>query len=148
MKRHFLKDIVLVLLPTAIFLLYASIWQPLRYSVAAKYNYLPLTMFNLFAPILVGAILCAALYYAWSNRASTVFISLFCGAFMMNLIFGLCSANVIHSLGALRLGSTILFGGTGGIEMTGVIDGTYIVMFWVSLVSFIKSKKNKQLKNH
>ena len=141
MKRHFIKDIIIALLPLALFLGFSYLSQTLQYEAAASFNKKPLLFFNLFAPILVGAILCAVLYYAWKNRASTVFISLYCGAFFMNIFFALCNANIIRAFGGLILGRVTLFG--SAVELAGVIDGAYIVMFWVSLVCFIKSKKKK-----
>ena len=140
MKRHVLKDIILALLPTGLFLAYASFCQSLRISAAVSYNYLPLSLFILAAPVAAGAILFAAMCYAWKNRASTVFIALWCGAFILNIFFSLCIADVIRSIGTLSLGRSILHGVTGGMELAGIVGGTYTVMFWVSLISFIKSK--------
>ena len=140
MKRMIVKDIILALLPIGLLLIYTYASQSLRYAAAATFDTLPLLLFNQFVPILVGAILCAALYYAWKNRASTVFVTLFCGVFMKNLFIALCAADVIRGIGTLGLGKTLLYSGTG-IELAGVFDGTYIVMFWVSLISFIRAGK-------
>lgn len=143
MKRMIVKDIILALLPIGLLLIYTYASQSLRYAAAATFDKLPLLLFNQFVPILVGAILCAALYYAWKNRASTVFVTLFCGVFMKNLFIALCAADVIRGIGTLGLGKTLLYSGTG-IELAGVFDGTYIVMFWVSLISFIRAGKRRK----
>ena len=143
MKRMIVKDIILALLPIGLLLIYTYASQSLRYAAAATFDTLPLLLFNQFVPILVGAILCAALYYAWKNRASTVFVTLFCGVFMKNLFIALCAADVIRGIGTLGLGKTLLYSGTG-IELAGVFDGTYIVMFWVSLISFIRAGKRRK----
>ena len=141
MKRHFTKDIALALLPLLLFIAYAYPSNELRRYSAFRYDYFWLIVFNIVAPAIVGAILCAILIYAWKNRASTIFIYLFCGAFLMNTFLALCSAGVFEAAGNLRLGRMILFGGQGGVELAEVIVGTYAVLFWVSLVSFIKVKK-------
>ena len=143
MKRMIVKDIILALLPIGLLLIYTYASQSLRYAAAATFDKIPLLLFNQFVPILVGAILCAALYYAWKNRASTVFVTLFCGVFMKNLFIALCAADVIRGIGTLGLGKTLLYSGTG-IELAGVFDGTYIVMFWVSLISFIRAGKRRK----
>ena len=143
MKRMFVKDIILALLPVGLLLIFTNASQSLRFAAAASFDLLPLLLFNQFVPVLAGAILCAALYYAWKNRASTVFVTLFCGVFMKNLFVALCTADVIRGIGALSLGRTLLYDGTG-IELAGVFDGTYIVMFWVSLISFIRAVKRRK----
>lgn len=145
MKRHIAKDIALMLLPILLFLAYAYPSYDLQRYCVFYYDYISLAFFNVIAPVIVGAILCAALIYAWKNRTSTVFIYLFCGAFLMNIFLALCSAGVIEFIGHLRLGRTVFISRLGGIELAGVIDGTYMVMFWVSLVSFLQArKKNMQ----
>lgn len=144
MKRHFIKDIIIALIPLSLFLGFSYISQTLRIRNAFTNNYYELRLLcNLFAPVIAGAVLCAVILYAWKNRASTVFISLYCGAFFMNIFFALCNANIIKAFGGLILGQGTLFGSAAGVELAGVIDGAYIVMFWVSLVCFIKSKKKK-----
>ena len=145
MKRHIAKDIALVLLPLLLFLAYTYPSKALRLYSAFTSDYFWLIIFNAVAPAIVGAILCAVLIYAWKNRASTIFIYLFCGAFLMNLFLAFCSVGAFEAAGNLRLGRMILVSGQGGVELSGVIDGTYVVLFWVSLVSFIKArKKNMQ----
>ena len=142
MKRHIIKDIILALLPLSLFLAYAVPGAGLRLQ-SQMYFYSPVYMitYNIFVPAIVGGLLCVAVIYAWKNRASTVFISLFCGAFIMNMFFVLSSLDVVVFIGRLRLGMTALYGGVAGVELAGVIDGAYIVMFWVSLVSYIKLKR-------
>lgn len=61
---------------------------------------------------------------------------------LVNIFLALCSAGVIDFIGGMRFGQSLLYSGYGGVELAGVIDGAYIVMFWVSLVSFIRTKKN------
>lgn len=143
MRRHVIKDIVLALLPLLLFLAYAYPAYSLKTRSAFTYDYTSLELFHLIVPIIVGAILCAVWIYAWKNRASTVFICLFCGAFLMNAFFVLCQLGVFNALGGTRW-QMVLAGGVDGVDLAGIIDGVYIVMFWVSLVSYIKAKKENR----
>jgi len=143
-KRHIVKDIVLALLPLSLFLAYAFPAYSLKIYNAYSFNYVPFALFLLVAPIIVGAVLCVALIYAWKNRASTVFISLFCGAFLVNGFFTLCQLGVFNAFRSMHW-QMVLRGGVEGVDLAGVMDGTYIVMFWISLVSFIKARRQKKL---
>ena len=136
MKRHIIKDVIVALLPPALFLAYALPARGLLVSSRATYNMLPLPLFNLIVPVLIGAVLCTVLIYAWENRTSTVCIYLYCGAFLMNIFFVLCQLGVFGSPYNM-----VLVGGLEGVDLAGVINGTYMVMFWASLVSFIKARK-------
>lgn len=145
MKRHIIKDIILALLPLALFFCYVIPARQLSMYSSRYLKPMPFMMFSLLAPIILGVLLCAALIYAWQNRASTVFVCLYCGAFFMNIFIALCQLDVFNFGGVLW--EAILRGGVAGAELAGIFSGAYIVMFCVSLVSFIKAKRKYRPRN-
>ena len=145
MKHHVLKDVAIALMPLLLFLPYAFLSYYLKLNSAFNFDYFSLYMFNIIAPLIIGAVLCTILIYSWINRASVVFIYLFCGAVLVNAFFILCTTGVIKSILNLELGRFLYIRGQGGVEFAGIFIGSYIVMFWVSLVSFIQAKSKKKL---
>lgn len=136
MKRKIFKDIIIAVIPILTFFEYSFFEQRLTYYAASHYSYTALISYRLFAPMLIGAVVCGALIYAWCNRASTVFICLFCGAFLTNLFFALSQTGLLDGMTYYSVTK-----GASGVGLAAVVDGTYATMFFVSLVSFIKSKK-------
>lgn len=61
MKRHIIKDVTVALLPLTLFFSYALLGRRLSFASRATYNLLPISLFNLIVPMLIGAILCVVL---------------------------------------------------------------------------------------
>ena len=130
-----IKNVVFAVVPVLVYYVYQAVQVRVQMNASMTFDRLSLTLFNLAAPCAVGVFAFAAIAYAWQNRNSLVFISMFCGAFLVNLL----SVAYMLALFGLR---PVAMGMSGGSQVANVLMGAYGAGFWVSLVSYIRGRKH------
>ena len=129
-----IKNVVFAVVPVLVFYVYQAVQVRVQMNASMTFDRLSITLFNLAAPCAVGVFAFVAIAYAWQNRNSLVFISMFCGAFLVNLL----SIAYMLALFGLR---PVAMSMSGGSQVANVLMGAYGAGFWVSLVSYIRGRK-------
>ncbi len=137
MKYSVFKNIILAVIPVLIFYSYQQLQIALQREATATFNNLPVALFNVLAPFVVGVFLFCAIVYAYTNRNSLVFISLFCGGLLLNILY------VISSLGLLGPSGHLLTL-SAAPQIAFVLTGAYLIAFWVSLICYIRGRKSRR----
>ena len=133
MKHSWVKNSLLAILPALIFYLYQIVQYRVRIVGQRAFSMLPYTLFNMFAPILIGVLFFFIIAYVWTNRNSLVWIFLLGGSILVNVLYSLYTLNVP---GFPRT----LLNASSGSQLAYVLMGAYGTGFWVSLICYIKGK--------
>ncbi|NLL90915.1 MAG: hypothetical protein GX222_00660 [Ruminococcaceae bacterium] len=138
MKYSKIKNVLLAIIPACVFYIYQE--AQIRLRMIASINFRPLSykLFNIFAPCLVGLIAFFLIAYAYQNRHTLVFISLFCGGLLVNLLY------IVTEFGLFGLHMAAIEMSSAS-QIAYLLMGAYLAGFWVSLISYIveKSKQRK-----
>lgn len=136
MKHSKIKDIILALIPVIVYYLYQEIQLQMQFKANMNFNPLPLMLFKLLAPCVIGVIAFFIIAYAYQNRNSLVFISLFVGAVLVNLLY---LAFFLGLFGLRRMALDM----SAASQIAYLLFGAYFAGFWVSLISFIRGKRKR-----
>ena len=139
MKYSKIKNVLLAIIPVCIFYLYQETQIRVRMITNAKFDPQSFKLFNIFVPCLVGVIAFFVIAYAYQNRRTLVFISLFCGGFLVNLLY------LATSFGLFGL-RRVAIDMSSASQIAYLFMGAYLAGFWVSLISYI-IEKSKQHTN-
>ena len=137
MKYSKVKNIILSIIPALVFYFYGKIQIQLHFKASASFDRLPITLFNMLAPCIVGVIAFFIIAYTYKNRRSLIFISLFCGGILVNLLY------VAYFFGLFGLSRSMINTSTAS-QIAYVFTGAYVSGFWVSLISYIKKSVGKR----
>ncbi|HHW93153.1 MAG TPA: hypothetical protein GX734_01440 [Clostridiaceae bacterium] len=135
MKYSKVKNIILAIFPVLILYLYQKAQIRLQFKASASFDRLPITLFNILVPCTVGVIAFFIIAYAYRNRRSLVFISLFCGGVLVNFLY------IAFTFGLFGLKRTMI-DMSAASQIAYVLMGAYLSGFWVSLLSYFRTKKS------
>ena len=136
MKYSAIKNVILALVPGLIFWGYQTAQVRLMMQASISFNRLPYDLFNILAPCLVGIFAFLAIAYVYTNRNSLVFISLFCGSFLVNIIYAFYALRVFGL-------SPVMLERSAALQIAYLLMAAYALGFWVSLISFIRGKARR-----
>lgn len=137
MKYSKIKNVILALVPVIICYAYQEIQVRVQLNANVNFDRATPMLFNLIAPAIVGVFTFFAIAYAYQNRSSLVFISMFCGGFLVNLLY------LAYMFAWFGLRPNML-SMSAGSQVAYVLMGAYLVGFWVSLVSYIRERKTRK----
>jgi hypothetical protein len=133
MKYSKIKNVLLAIIPACIFYLYQEAQIRVRMITSANFDLQSFKFFNIFAPCLVGLIAFFIIAYAYQNRHTLVFISLFCGGLLINLLYIVTDFGLF---GLRRVPAEM----SCASQIAYLLMGAYLAGFWVSLISYIVEK--------
>ena len=137
MKYSKVKNVIVTLLPVVLFFLYQIAQVYLRRYMQTRAIMLPYTLFNILVPAMIGVLFFLVIAYVYVNRNSLVFIALFCGAFLVNVLYSISFAGLLGTLTQQYLSMS------AASQIAYVFVGAYIIGFWISLISYIKGRIKK-----